>query len=84
MTLVREDLHVVADQRGNGAAHGKQDEKPCEPVVPNSRGKNHAATLPLLPRTPASGRSSGVQAIFLPRVRGTTMGSWEEQYFPLL
>ena len=35
----------------------------------------------------ASGRPAGLkgnQAIFLPRVRGTTIGSWEEQYFPLL
>ena len=43
MALVGQDLHVVADKRGDGAADGQQYEKPCKPVVPDSCGKNHGA-----------------------------------------
>lgn len=78
--LVRQDPDVVADEGRRDADTRKDEQHPGKPVEPSVGGEQHGrdATRPL------PDGDQFAQAIFLPRVRGTVMGWWKEQNFPLL
>ena len=97
MRFLRDHLDVVTSKQGNGTHDPGGRQQDGEPIEPGLSGSEHgdmlAAASEILGAATVWGDLGGSglvslrqkgYAIFLPRVRGTTIGSCMEQYFPLL